>query len=175
MKRFIATVSFLAASQSMMAMAGINVDVNIGLPQPPPPVIVAPPPPPPTYAPPPVEIQQPPLVVYESQPRFIFSPTLGFYVSVGVPYDIVYIGSSYYLYSGGYWYVGPTFNGPWVFAQRRVLPSILKKYRYDQIRYYRDIEYRVYLRDPAHYRGRLHEPVWKPRERRREERRDERR
>jgi hypothetical protein len=165
MKRFIATVCFLTASQAMMAMAGVNLNVNIGSPPPQPPAIVVSPP---TYAPPPVEVQQPPPVVFEEQPRFIFLPALGFYVSVGTPYDIMYIGQSYYLHSGRFWYVGPTFSGPWAFAQGRLLPAVLHRYRYDQIRNYRDTEYRVYRHDPAHYRGRVYEPAWKPREPHRE-------
>jgi hypothetical protein len=156
MKKSIATISFLIASQSVAALAGVDVNINVG-------------------APPPVTYQQPRVVVYESQPRFIFSPALGMYVSVGVPYDICYIGNSYYLYSDGFWYVGPTFSGPWVVAQRRVLPKVLKKYRYDQIRSFRDAEYNVYLRDPARYRGKVYEPAWKPREPRREELREPRR
>ena len=168
-------LAVVVLSQAIPALAGVNVDINIETAAPPTPVVVAPAP---VYAPPPM-VYAPapgPVVVYESQPRFIFSPTLGFYVSVGVPYDIVYIGPSYYLYSGGYWYMGATYVGPWVLAKQRMLPPGLRRFSFDKIRYYRDFEYKIYLRDPVHYRGRLHEPVWKrvdPREMHREEPRRE--
>ena len=59
-----------------MAHAGVTVDINIGNPAP---VVVAPPP--------------TPRFVIREAPLFIFSPALGFYVSVGSPYDIVDIGN----------------------------------------------------------------------------------
>jgi hypothetical protein len=175
-KRFVALSVFLVVSQSVLSLAGVNVDVNIGIPVPAPRVIVTQPPPVYVPPPPPPEYASVPEVVYETQPQFIFSPALGFYVSVGVPYDIVYIGPNYYLNSGGYWYVGPTYAGPWAMARRHVLPPGLRRYPFERIRYYRDAEYRVYLRDPAHFRGRLHQPEWRRLEHRREEfRREERR
>ena len=157
MKKLLATAVLIIASQAATSHAGVDVDVHIGTP----PVIVAPPPP----------VPGPPQVVIEGQPSFIFSPFLGFYVSVGIPYDIVYIGQSYYLYRGGYWFVSPSYRGPWVVAQRRRLPPGLRKYRYEQIRHYRDEEYRAYTRDRDHYRGRWHRPEVERREHGREEHR----
>lgn len=181
MKKLVVTTALLAFSQSVAAFAGVNVDIHVGVPPLPPPVVVAPVPPPPVYAPPPVVVQQPPEVVYEAQPRFVFVPTLGFYVSVGVPYDICYIGNNYYYRANGTWYVGPSYSGPWAVAQPRYLPNPLLRYRYDQIRSFRDREYRVYQRSPEHYRGRVFHPIWNAREHMRDtrerfrERRDERR
>lgn len=172
MRTIIATISYFIVSQSMLAIAGVDLDVNIRVPSPQPFVVVEPPPQQ-TYVP--TVTRQPPVIVYESQPRFIFSPILGVYISVGGPYDIVYIGNSYYFYSGGFWYVGPTYRGPWVVAQKRALPKVLKRYRYEQIRSYRDAEYRVYLRNPSHYRGKMYEPVWQTHENHREELREPRR
>lgn len=165
-KNILAAILFIGASQAVTSMAGVNVNVNLGVPLPPPVVVTQPP----VYAPPPPPVYgQAPEVVYESQPQFIFSPVLGFYVSVGVPYDIVYIGSSYYLYNSGYWYVGPSYSGPWSLARKRMLPLGLRKYSYDKIRYYRDSEYRIYQRDPRHYRGRFYQPEWRRVEPRRAE------
>lgn len=140
MKSWIITiVCVLLASPAVAGHAGVNLNVNVGGP----PVVVAP---------------VPPQVVITTAPEFIFSPRLGFYVSVAVPYDIVFINGSYYLYNGGYWYAGRTVRGPWVATYRDRLPPLLRRYRYEQIRMFRDREYRHYQHDRDHYRGRWHRP-----------------
>lgn len=101
-------------------------------------------------------------------PRFIYSPDLGFHVSVGTPYDMVYLDNGYYLYRGGYWYASPSFRGPWATVSQRRLPQGLRVHRYEQVRHFRDHEYGSYLRDRDHYRG-----TWyRPGDRRVEDRRD---
>lgn len=153
MKRSLTIALALAVTAASAALAregGVNLNINLGVP-----VITEPAPPPPQ-----------PRVVLRAAPRFIFSPFLGMYVSVGVPYDIVYIGNDYYLYQDGFWYRGPYYNGPWVRVESRRLPPGLHKYRFEQIRHYRDEEFRRYERDREHYRGQWHEPG------RREEHRD---
>jgi hypothetical protein len=162
--RIIAVV-ILLTTQAASARAGVNLNVNIGAP---PAVVVAPPPAP--VPPPPLPPQ--PQVMIESRPDFIFSPSLGFYVSVGIPYDIVYLNQNYYLYSSGAWYVAPSCQGPWVATQRR-LPPGLRRFRYDQIRHYRDREYALYQRDRDHYRGRWHRPEGEWRKERRDGHREE--
>lgn len=164
MKKRIFATALLVGTQAVTAYAGLNVNLNIGAP-PPPPVVVAPAPPP--VAPP------PPSVMLEAPPQFIYSPELGLYVSVGVRYDIVYTGEGYYLYNGGYWYNAPYYNGPWVMVPAHRLPPLLRRHRFEDIRRFRDKEYRVYMRDREHYRGRMHVP--EHREERRGERREERR
>jgi hypothetical protein len=140
----------LAATPAMASHSNLNFNVNIGGP----PMVVAPLSPRAEL----VSYPAPPQVVFEAQPNFIFSPSLGFYVSVGVPNDIVFIDGSYYLYNNGYWYVSPTVRGPWAASRFRMLPPGLRKYRYEQIRHFRDVEYRHYMRDRDHYRGRWHRP-----------------
>lgn len=140
-------------------------------PPPPPapaPVVVAPAPPPP---PPAVEVIQPepelypaPAEVYVNEaPQFIYSPPLGMYVAVGVPYDLMYNGSEFYYFYAGRWYHGPYYNGPWRPLYRRSYPSVFLRYRIDGIRHYRDLEYRRYDRDRGHYDGRLHRPAYRGR------------
>jgi hypothetical protein len=177
MKRFIVTVSFLAASYAILAMAGFDGVAGTSSPQAPPAAAATAPPVPLTYNPPPNAYDQPsnptqtpPAMIYGSpSPRFIYSPPLGMYVSVGIPYDMYYSGSSYYYYSDGFWYVGPTYGGPWMFVEQTMLPRVFTQYRYDQIRAYREAEHREYLRDPSRYTGKMHEPVWQSNEPRREE------
>ena len=145
----LALVATTTSSSTALAYGGgVNLNINLGVP------VVAQPAP-------------PPRVVLNAAPRFIFSPILGMYVSVGIPYDIVYIDNDYYLYEGGFWYRGPYSNGPWLRVESRRLPPVLRRHRYEQIRHYRDEEFHRYERDRDHYRGRWYEP-----ERRREEHRE---
>ena len=163
---------------------------------PPPPVMMAPPPPPvamvpaapmmaqagppPLDAPPPPPEMLPerypaPVEVYvDDSPQFIFSPALGLYVAVGVPYDLVYNGVDYFYFYGGRWYRGAYYNGPWSIATRRYFPRALLKFGIGSIRYYRDVEFRRYDHDRAHYDGRIHRPEFRG-ERRRVEHREEHR
>jgi outer membrane lipoprotein SlyB len=138
---------------------------------PPPPVVVAqappmdtPPPPPPEMAP--GQFTPPPEVYVDDAPQFIYSPELNLYVAVGIPYDLVYTGSEYFYFYGGRWYRGPYYNGPWVFAARRSFPPVLLRFRIDRIRYYRDVEFRRYEHDRAHFDGRFHRPEFRGERRR---------
>jgi hypothetical protein len=116
----------------------------------------APPPPPP---PGPVVVSPaPPQVVFETPPRFIYSPQLGFYVAVETPYDIVFLDDQYYLWSNGFWYTAPYYNGPWVVVHARRAPPPLLRFGHEEIRRYRDSEYREFHRDQRHYKGRWHVP-----------------
>lgn len=133
-RRFFATAFFLSVL-AVQARAGVNVGISVGVPLPPPPAIVI-----------------------EAPPRFIFSPALNFYVSVGVPYDIVRIGPSFYLYNNGYWYRSSYYDGPWIGVEHNRLPPGLRRHRFEEIRRFRDAEYHRYDRDREHYRGRWYSP-----------------
>lgn len=111
-------VSFAQASN-----VGVNIGVNIGGPAA-------------VYVNPPVVIARPPL--------FLYPPQLGFYVAVGVGYDLFYSGNVYYLNSGNIWYSSPYYNGPWVKANYKHIPYGIRKHDFKQIRYYRDYSYRKY-------------------------------
>jgi hypothetical protein len=99
-----------------------------------------------------------PSVQLEDAPEFIYSPELGFFVSVGVPYDLVYDGNYYYNFSSGYWYRGRNFNGPWEIVTVSNMPAKLLKFRIDQIRYHRDMEMRRYETGGDQYSGQFHRP-----------------
>lgn len=83
-----------------------------------------------------------PRYVFERPPTFIRLATPGFSVSVGAPYDVVLSGNYYYLYDRGYWYRSPRYNGPWRSIRVRELPPRIRRYRIEQIRRFRDDEYR---------------------------------
>jgi hypothetical protein len=102
-------------------------------------------------------------------PQFIYVPDLGYYVAVGTPYDITYIGRDYYLYSNGYWYRSAYYGGPWRVVAARRLPPLLVRHDVRDLRRFRDLEFRRYEHDRDHYRGAWHRP--EVREERREDRR----
>jgi hypothetical protein len=118
------------------ASAAVGVNVNIGLQQP---------------------------VVITHAPEFIYAPTLGFYVAVGIPYDVMRVSNSYYLHRGNVWYRAPYYNGPWVATRYKNLPPGLRKHKFERIRSVRDREYRAYQSNRNHYQGKRFRPVkeWK--------------
>lgn len=129
-----------------------NVDFSVGInignqPQVAVPVPVAPLPPP-VYVAPPVVIEEP--------PEFIAPPELGFYAAVGVPYDLFFVGSRYYLCRGNAWYAAPNYNGPWASVRYRTLPWSLRRYPYEKVRYYREAGYRHYREGGNPYWERHH-------------------
>lgn len=147
--------------------SNVGVDVNIHLGNQPRPVVVVPPP-----EPRPVVVA--PAPVYESQPyyddveeevEFIYPQPLGFYVAVGVPYDLFYFNNVYFTFRDGRWYRSPNNRGGWVPVRHRELPSPLRRYQIERIRDYRAREYAVYQRDREHYHGRhrAEKGYWKAR------------
>jgi hypothetical protein len=144
----LALVIAISSAASAREGGNVNLNINVGAP------VVAEPAPPP-----------PPRVVLRAAPRFIFLPFLDMYVSVGIPYDIVYIDGSYYLYEDGYWYRGPFYDGPWVLVEFSRLPGPLHRHRLEQIRHHRDDEFSRFEREREHYQGRWHEPKHRGEER----------
>lgn len=124
------------------------------------------PPPPPNVLPEPGQYTTPPEIYLDVAPQFIYSPELGLYVAVDLPYDLIYTGVEYFYFYGGFWYHGPYYNGPWVLALRRDFPPALLRFRIGKIRYYRDLEFRRYHHDKGHYGGRFHSPEFRGERRR---------
>ena len=169
MKRILTAVvaGTLTASTALASNVGVDLNINIGNP----PRVVVPAPPPP--APQPMIIDE-----VEEPPEFIYPSQLGFYVAVGVPYDMFYMGGTYYLFRGNTWYRSAYYGGPWTITSYRRLPPVMRRHRFDRVRYYRDVEYRRYRDDHDRYRGRYFRPERVRREERdfrREERREDRR
>jgi hypothetical protein len=140
MKKYLfcmAVALLIPVSGADASQVGINVGINVGAP---------------AYAAPPVVITAP--------PEFVAPPQLGFYVAVGVPYDLFYVSGSYYLNRGNVWYSSPYYNGPWVTVQYSNVPYGLRKYPAQKIHYYRDNYYNHYQkhdrRDYRHFRPQSH-------------------
>lgn len=83
-----------------------------------------------------------PVFVINTRPRFIYLNDQGFSVSYGSPYDIVFYGDTYYLYNAGFWYRSSHYRGPWVVVPAHNLPYNIRRHHWDDLRRYRDIEYR---------------------------------
>ncbi|MDA8430914.1 MAG: hypothetical protein M0T70_16790 [Geobacteraceae bacterium] len=144
MKRTVLVLVIAAITAASAAQAEVHVNINVGLPTPR--VIV------------PAPLPPPPAVLFDVAPNFIAPPGLGFYVGVGTPYDIIYDSDYYYLYYGNNWHRARHHNGPWIQVPYRELPPAIRRHRIDEIRTYRDREYRVYRNDRDHYRGRHFRP-----------------
>lgn len=97
-------------------------------------------------------------VAIPNPPIFITPQHLGFFVGVGVPYDIAFAYGNFYLYHGETWYRASSFKGPWTPMPYDSLPPIIRKQRIENIRKYRDMEYRIFLREKTHYHGRTFRP-----------------
>ncbi|NTW70323.1 MAG: BcpO-related WXXGXW repeat protein [Chlorobiaceae bacterium] len=81
-------------------------------------------------------------IVISSRPNFIDLPDQGFSISVGSPYDIISYDNRYYLYQNGGWYNSSDYRGPWVTIEQNRLPDRIRRHRIEDIRRYRDVEYR---------------------------------
>lgn len=99
-----------------------------------------------------------PEVSLDQAPEFIYSQELGLFVSIDIPYDMVYDNLNYYLFYSGYWYRGRTYSGPWELVTVSNLPAKLLKQRVEQIRYQRDLEVRRYESSGDRYDGQFHRP-----------------
>jgi hypothetical protein len=89
---------------------------------------------------------RPPSFVLDTNPNFINVPNLGFYVSVGGPQDIIRYDGSYYVNHYGRWYMSYNYRGPWILVREGRLPRQIRHHRWEEIRNYRDVEYRRYER-----------------------------
>jgi hypothetical protein len=104
-----------------------------------------------------INVGGPPIVVSQP-PDFLYPPELGFGVAVGVPYDMFYLGGTYFIFRGGGWYRTSVIGGPWIKVGPRELPPVFRRYNIRRIHAFRDREYRAYARDRGHYRGKTFRP-----------------
>jgi len=105
-------VLFLGFCFIPSAWAGVNVDVNIGVPAPPP-VVVAP-------------VAPPPVMQYSAQPDLIVVPSGGQYVYMMPGTEGMYFYQGYwYRYYQGYWYSAPLRSRAWVSVQLAAVPPVI--------------------------------------------------
>ncbi|UZJ36633.1 MULTISPECIES: hypothetical protein [unclassified Prosthecochloris] len=75
-------------------------------------------------------------------PNLLYIPQLGFYASVGSPYDLLFFNNFYYVYHSGHWYNSHYYYGPWTVVKHNRLPYKIRKHRWHKIREYCNHEYR---------------------------------
>lgn len=107
----------------------------------------------------PDKVPTPQIALPAVPPQFIYVPKLSFYVAIGTPYDIAYVDSGYFMFRDGTWYGTGYYGGPLLQLEPSTLPSLLLRHDMKEFRRLRDVEFRRYNRDPAHYKGRLHSPA----------------
>jgi hypothetical protein len=96
-------VAALLLPAACVSGAAADVTVNVNLGPPPPPIVVAAP---------------PPLVVVPGVPVVQYAPSL--------QVDLFVHDARWYYSHGGYWYVGPSYRGPWApIAFAKLPPSIV--------------------------------------------------
>ncbi len=133
----------LAFGASVACAGNVGVDVNLHFGNQPQQVVV----------PAPVVSAPAPVISIDQDVDFVYPSQLGFYVAVGVPYDLFRVQNSYYLFRDGRWFVAPGSHGPWAVTRFRDLPPGLRRHNIERIRAYRSAEYDIYRRDPGHYHG----------------------
>lgn len=142
----------LALGASVAGASNVGIDLNLHLGNQPQQVVVP-------VAPPPAQViirepAPPAVVTIEDDVDFVYPSQLGFYVAVGVPYDLFYVRNSYYLFRDGRWFRAAGSREPWVAMSYRELPQGLRRHDIERIRAYRGAEYDIYRHDRGHYRGR---------------------
>jgi len=100
-----------------------------------------------------INVGNAPGVVIAEPPIFIAPPALGFYVAIGVPYDLFYFDFHYYLCRGNTWYYATGYNGPWIVVRYEKLPWGLRRHKYNRIITIRDEEFKRYNHNHGHYDG----------------------
>src|SRR5512134_3256141 len=98
------------ATYALPAHAGVDVNVNVGLP-----VGVAVAPAPVVVAPQPVVVQQP--------PEMVLIPTSTVYFAPGVSVDLFFYNNRWWNRRGDRWYRASDYNGPWVAVGPRHVPT----------------------------------------------------
>jgi len=79
---------------------------------------------------------------FESRPDFIYLDDYGLSVSYGGPYDVIYYGDAYYIFRDGGWYRAYDYRGPWGRIRDFDLPPAIRRHGWNDIRRFRDREYR---------------------------------
>jgi len=108
--------------------------------------------------PPPTVVVEGPALVIEEPPVLVEPPNLGFYLAIGVPYEMFYLAKRYYLLADEVWYRSRHYNGPWQEVSFKRLPAPLRKYKMERIRQIREEQYQ-FFEEEGRYRGRSFQPV----------------
>jgi hypothetical protein len=110
-------------------------------------------------------------------PRLVIVPGTPVLYAPSVHANYFFYGGQYYVFTNGFWYVGPRHNGPWVVVEPAFVPRPILTV---PVSYYRvpPRHWRAWHREAPPHWGSHWGRKWEERERRegfREERREERR
>jgi hypothetical protein len=109
--------------------------------------------------------QADPVIVLDSRPDFVYVPPLGFSVSVGGRYDVLFFDDTYYVRRNGKWYSASRYRGPWDSVSKHDLPDRIRQFSWEEIRRLRDREYRDHDRQYWEERNRRERYEWEQRDR----------
>jgi hypothetical protein len=97
----VAVTSVILVVQARSGFAGVNVDVNIGIPP-------------------------PPVVAFPGPPEVVVVPgSHVYYVPAATEYDMYRYGRYWYINQGGYWYRARTYGGPFRIVAYQSVPQPL--------------------------------------------------
>jgi len=89
-----------------------------------------------------VRISGDPKIHLTVRPDFVYLNDYGFSVSYGAPYDVIYYGDDFFIFREGSWYRSQDYKGPWRRVMNMDLPPAISRHRLEEIKRYRDVEYR---------------------------------
>ena len=95
--------------------------------------------------------------IVSDPPLFLESNTLGLQVSVGTSYPMFHIEGRYFLFQGGRWMTGPSYDGPWGIVRHDRLPPGLARRSNREIFAVREAESERYR--SGRYHGRTFRPA----------------
>jgi hypothetical protein len=86
-------------------------------------------------------------------PSFVIVPGTPVAYAPAVPANYFFYGSQYYVFTGGVWYMGPGYNGPWVAVAPGYVPLPILS-----------VPVKYYKAPPPHWKGwrRAAPPRWDP-------------
>src|ERR1700693_753108 len=111
---------------------------------------------PPTVTEPPV-IAEPaePIPVFQQPPSMAWDSRFGMYFVLGSPNDLFFYGGYYYVFANGGWHRSVSYNGPWLYTERVLLPPVFHSHSLEDLRHNREVIYREYKTRPDAFRKRM--------------------
>jgi hypothetical protein len=98
---FVSAATLIVTTYLRPGLAGVDVDINIGVPP-------------------------PPAVVFPGPPRVVVIPrTQVYYVPGATDYDMYRFGPYWYVDRDGYWYRSRAYGGPFKFVEYRRVPRAI--------------------------------------------------
>ena len=109
-----------------------------------------------------------PSIFFSDRPDFVYLQDYGYSVSYGAPYDVIYFGNDYFVFRDGDWFRSRDYRGPWMRIRSFELPPPIRHHRIEDIRRFRDMEYRRHDRGFWNDRFRHDRDEWRGHDMRRD-------